>query len=215
MMVDEADMDPVGGGGGTHGTNSGHRSGTKRSSSQMDPASPRIPSKRKPGPIPRHVVVRRPTSPLPLSSPDSSPSWLSPDPPPPLLTPVTPTVLSEESDRGEALLTCPDLEGSEPPKLTTINGDLGKLQIRSHRSHLDTLCSVSMCVCVCVCVREREREREECRSMSKPFKIIAVTVLKVGRNACGSVFCSKELLSRSHPLFSCISLSSCHRIKII
>lgn len=159
MMVDEADMDPVGGGSGTHGTNSGHRSGTKRSSSQMDPASPRIPSKRKPGPIPRHVVVRRPTSPLPLSSPDSSPSWLSSDPPPPLLTPVTPTVLSEESDRGEALLTCPDLEGSEPPKLTTINGDLGKLQIRSHRSHLDTLCSVvraraDMWVCVCVCAMD-------------------------------------------------------------
>jgi len=152
MMVDEADMDPVGGGGGTHGTNSGHRSGTKRGSSQMDPASPRIPSKRKPGPIPRHVVVRRPTSPLPLSSADSSPSWLSPDPPPPLLTPVTPTVLSEESDRGEALLTGPDLEGSEPPKLTTINGDLGKLQIRSHWSHLDTLYSVTWCVCVCVCV---------------------------------------------------------------
>lgn len=173
MMVDEADMDPVGGGGGTHGTNSGHRSGTKRSSSQMDPASPRIPSKRKPGPIPRHVVVRRPTSPLPLSSPDSSPSWLSPDPPPPLLTPVTPSVLSEDSDRGEALLTGPDLEGSEPPKLTTINGDLGKLQIGSYQSHLDVLNGV-LCVCVRVCA---------CVRASEPFQIITVTVVpKVGRN---------------------------------
>jgi hypothetical protein len=167
MMVDEADMDPVGGGGGTHGTNSGHRSGTKRSSSQMDPASPRIPSKRKPGPIPRHVVVRRPTSPLPLSSPDSSPSWLSPDPPPPLLTPVISTVLSEESDRGETLLTGPDLEGSEPPKLTTINGDLGKLQIRSCWSHLDTVYSVT-CVCIYVCMCERNAE--VCHNHSKSLQ---------------------------------------------
>jgi hypothetical protein len=75
---------------------------------------------------------------LPCSSPDSSPLWLSPDPPPPLLTPVTITGLSMESDSGEELLTGPDLEGSEPPKLTTINGDLGKLMIRSNQSHLDT-----------------------------------------------------------------------------
>jgi hypothetical protein len=114
------------------------------------------------------VVVRRPTSPLPRSSPDSSPSWLSPDPPPPLLTPVTATVLSMESDRGEASLTVPDLEGSEPPKLTTINGDLGKLKIQSHESHLDTLCSnmrVCVCVCVCVCVYIYILVLEECRSM--------------------------------------------------
>ncbi|KDR21465.1 hypothetical protein L798_03918, partial [Zootermopsis nevadensis] len=69
MMVDEADIDPVGGGSGTHGGTGGHRSGTKRNASQMDPSSPRPPSKRKPGPIPRHVVVRRPNSPSPPSSP--------------------------------------------------------------------------------------------------------------------------------------------------
>ncbi|PNF33141.1 Integrator complex subunit 6-A [Cryptotermes secundus] len=132
MMVDEADMDPVGGGSGTHGTTNSHRSGTKRGASQMDPSSPRLPNKRKPGPIPRHVVVRRPTSPSPRpsplaspnSSPCSSPVWFSPDPPPPLLTPVTLTVMSMESGKGESLVTGPDSEGSEPPKLTMVNGDL-------------------------------------------------------------------------------------------
>jgi hypothetical protein len=33
-----------------------------------------------------------------------------------------------ESGKGEALVTGPDSEGSEPPKLTMVNGDLGKLK---------------------------------------------------------------------------------------
>ncbi|XP_075229465.1 integrator complex subunit 6 [Lycorma delicatula] len=84
MMVDEADIDLVGG-------NSPHRSGTKRSTG--DPlGSPRPPNKRKPGPIPRDVLVRRPSpspppSPVPLPSspppPLSPPPLLSPPPPPP------------------------------------------------------------------------------------------------------------------------------------
>jgi hypothetical protein len=49
-----------------------------------------------------------------------------------------------ESDSGEALLTSPDLEGSEPPKLTTINGDLGELKIRSCQSRLDIFCCHSL-----------------------------------------------------------------------
>jgi integrator complex subunit 6 len=150
MMVDEADIDPVGGGSGTHGSTSGHRSGTKRNASQMDPSSPRLPSKRKPGPIPRHVVVRRPTSPSPpsspLHSPNSSPSpspvWFSPDPPPPLLTPVTATGTSTESGGGEALVTAPDSEGSEPPKLTMVNGDLGELETVSLQSYSHYICSL-------------------------------------------------------------------------
>jgi len=136
-------MDPVGGGSGTHGSTGGHRTGAKRSASQMDPSSPRLPSKRKPGPIPRHIVVRRPASPSPPSSPLSSPNsspcpsplWFSPDPPPPLLTPVTPTGMSLESSRGEALVTGPDSEGSEPPKLTMVNGDMGELKTGNLHSH--------------------------------------------------------------------------------
>ncbi|KAJ4449233.1 hypothetical protein ANN_00630 [Periplaneta americana] len=148
MMVDEADMDPVGGGSGAHGSSGGHRSGTKRGASQSnsDPSSPRLPSKRKPGPIPRHVVVKRPSSPSPPSSPLTSPNsspcpspvWFAQDPPPPLLTPVTPSGLlgALEPGRGEALMTGPDSEGSEPPKLTMVNGDLGDNML-SHGSLTD------------------------------------------------------------------------------
>lgn len=55
MMVDEADIDLVSSG-------SPHRSGSKRGTNE--PLSPRPPNKRKPGPIPRDVTVRRPTSPV-------------------------------------------------------------------------------------------------------------------------------------------------------
>ena len=138
MMVDEADMDLVGSGSSTHGTGSSHRSSTKRNSSQMsDPSSPRLPSKRKPGPIPRHVVVRRPSSPSPSSSPLPSPNsspcpsplWFAPDPPPPLLTPVTPSGVLGSGDQGRTDMAVPgpDSEGSEPPKLTMVNGDIGEL----------------------------------------------------------------------------------------
>lgn len=143
-------MDPVGGGSGTHGTTNSHRSGTKRGASQMDPSSPRLPNKRKPGPIPRHVVVRRPTSPSPRSSPltspnsspCSSPVWFSPDPPPPLLTPVILTVMSMESGKGEALVTGPDSEGSEPPKLTMVNGDLGNFKTGDLVAYSCNICSI-------------------------------------------------------------------------
>lgn len=53
-MVDEADIDLVSSG-------SPHRSSSKRGNSE--PLSPRSPNKRKPGPIPRDVMVRRPVSP--------------------------------------------------------------------------------------------------------------------------------------------------------
>jgi hypothetical protein len=36
--------------------------------------------------------------------------------------------MSVESGMGEALVMGPDSEGSEPPKLTMVNGDLGKLK---------------------------------------------------------------------------------------
>lgn len=64
-MVDEADIDLVGGPSGTG-------RGQKRS---LDGANPSRPNKRKPGPIPRDVTVRRPTTP---TSPLSSPGPISP-----------------------------------------------------------------------------------------------------------------------------------------
>jgi len=73
MLVDEADKDEVGGGSGTHGTNSGDRSGTN----VIHPTwTPLLHSSQENahGPFPQYVVVRRPTSPLPLSSPDISSS---------------------------------------------------------------------------------------------------------------------------------------------
>ncbi|KAF6213160.1 hypothetical protein GE061_010875 [Apolygus lucorum] len=72
MMVDEADIDLVGGPG------SGGR-GSKRS---LDGANPSRPNKRKPGPIPRDVTVRRPPTPLSplggtsLLSPPASPMYI-------------------------------------------------------------------------------------------------------------------------------------------
>jgi hypothetical protein len=162
MMVDEADIDPVGGGSGTHGSTSGHRSGTKRNASQMDPSSPRLPIKRKPGPIPRHVIVRRPTYPSPpsspLHSPSSSPSPNTLWPSPPLdvtYSPVTDTEMSVESGRGEALTTAPDLEGSEPPKLTMVNGDLGELNagsLQCHSFYVCILCLFSTVLLRLVCL---------------------------------------------------------------
>ncbi|XP_011135273.1 integrator complex subunit 6-A isoform X2 [Harpegnathos saltator] len=75
MMVDEADIDIVG------TTSSTSKSGlNKRTLSQSDsggPPSPRLlPNKRKPGPIPKDVIVRRPSY-SPTSTPPSSPiPWM-------------------------------------------------------------------------------------------------------------------------------------------
>ncbi|XP_037298700.1 integrator complex subunit 6 isoform X2 [Manduca sexta] len=80
MMVDEADIDPVGGAvrGGAGGGAAGKRGADT-------PRAP--PPKRKPGPLPLHVVARRPSSPAsPALSPPASPA--PPSPPP--LTPHSP-----------------------------------------------------------------------------------------------------------------------------
>ncbi|XP_046383317.1 integrator complex subunit 6 [Ischnura elegans] len=75
MMVDEADIDLVGGGGVSSGR------GVKRSADS--PSGSSRPNKRKPGPIPKHVVVRRPR----LRPPTPSV--------PPLLSPTSPTLPSQ------------------------------------------------------------------------------------------------------------------------
>ncbi|XP_014272900.1 integrator complex subunit 6 isoform X1 [Halyomorpha halys] len=106
MMVDEADIDLVGGGG------SGSPRGQKRP--LVEPGSGR-PNKRKPGPIPKDVVVRRPPTPPP--TPPPSPSS-APSPPPPVLsvqkppTPPPPPLPPQQSP--------PSL----PPMLVLVNGDV-------------------------------------------------------------------------------------------
>ncbi|XP_066603070.1 integrator complex subunit 6 isoform X2 [Prorops nasuta] len=79
MMVDEADIDMVG------ATSSTSKGGLKRSIPPSDggggPSSLRPPpNKRKPGPIPKDVIVRRPSY-SPVSSPSSSPiPWMEEKP---------------------------------------------------------------------------------------------------------------------------------------
>ncbi|XP_072745127.1 integrator complex subunit 6 [Anoplolepis gracilipes] len=78
MMVDEADIDIVG------ATSSTSKSGLKRTLSQSDgggSSSPRPPpNKRKPGPIPKDVIVRRPSYSSPANTPPSSPiPWVMED----------------------------------------------------------------------------------------------------------------------------------------
>ncbi|GAB1866663.1 Integrator complex subunit 6-A [Camponotus japonicus] len=78
MMVDEADIDIVG------ATSSTSKSGLKRTLPQSDgggPSSPRPPpNKRKPGPIPKDVIVRRPSYSSPTNTPPSSPiPWMMED----------------------------------------------------------------------------------------------------------------------------------------
>ncbi|XP_054268815.1 integrator complex subunit 6 [Macrosteles quadrilineatus] len=77
MMVDEADIDLVSSG-------SPHRSGSKRGGAE--PLSPRPSNKRKPGPIPRDVMVRRPVAPPPTPPPTPPPATNLSLPPP--LTPA-------------------------------------------------------------------------------------------------------------------------------
>ncbi|XP_020294201.1 integrator complex subunit 6 isoform X1 [Pseudomyrmex gracilis] len=86
MMVDEADIDIVG------ATSSTTKGGLKRSLPQSDSggsSSPRPPpNKRKPGPIPKDVIVRRPSY-SPINTPPSSPiPWLIEDAKNQLVTPT-------------------------------------------------------------------------------------------------------------------------------
>jgi len=77
MMVDEADIDIVG------ATSSASKGGLKRTLPQSDSAgssSPRPPpNKRKPGPIPKDVIVRRPSYTLTNTPPSSPIPWMMED----------------------------------------------------------------------------------------------------------------------------------------
>ncbi|XP_014470620.1 PREDICTED: integrator complex subunit 6 isoform X2 [Dinoponera quadriceps] len=95
MMVDEADIDMM------NATSSTSKGGLKRTLSQSDsgsPPSPRpLPNKRKPGPIPKDVVVRRPSH-SPTNTPPSSPiPWME-DPKSPTTTTTTTTTLASAVD---------------------------------------------------------------------------------------------------------------------
>lgn len=124
-MVDEADIDLVGGSTGQSGASSGGstttRQATKRPSTE--PMSPRLPNKRKPGPLPKDTVARRPIS------------SISPRPDSPL--PVFPTFLNSGPSIPDGYLSSP---GSSPPAspapeveedapclpVRLVNGDLGE-----------------------------------------------------------------------------------------
>ncbi|XP_063239498.1 integrator complex subunit 6 [Bacillus rossius redtenbacheri] len=112
MMVDEADIDLVASTSSTPG--SSHRAGGKRSAQQGSDPALRMPNKRKPGPIPRDFVVRRPSTPSPSHSPSPEPPVLEPELPPPVLEPMCVDGALDVLDNGP----------SEPPKLTMVNGIL-------------------------------------------------------------------------------------------
>ncbi|KAK7863354.1 hypothetical protein R5R35_004328 [Gryllus longicercus] len=148
MMVDEADIEPVTGSSAGHSSGGSHR-GFKRGASHLssDLASGRPPNKRKPGPIPKDTVVRRPSSPfplLPLTSPSSPgvppvtpPPWpstaFSADLAPPVLSPVVsvpghqPSPPASPADAGRDEQD----RGVEPPKLVLVNGDIGDNNIQA------------------------------------------------------------------------------------
>ncbi|XP_029175550.1 integrator complex subunit 6 isoform X1 [Nylanderia fulva] len=101
MMVDEADIDIVG------ATSSTSKSGLKRTLPQPDgggSSSPRPPpNKRKPGPIPKDVIVRRPSYSSPINTPPSSP---------------IPWVMEDAKNQVPAVL--PATDTSTPPILTCL-----------------------------------------------------------------------------------------------
>lgn len=108
MMVDEADIDLVGTGTPGRGGAASKRSWSTSSGVDI-PGSPR-PHKRKPGPIPKEVTVKRPVatpSSSPAVSPASSPAYIPPMVDPPDISP-------------------PPTPGSSLPLL---NGDLGNINI--------------------------------------------------------------------------------------
>lgn len=96
-MVDEADIDLVGGGSSGGGGGSSQRS-SKRSASMrsqmMGDLNRGPPNKRKPGPIPKDMVVRRPQSPSPGVSltPPCSPYPSPPSSPAPSFETSVPTL---------------------------------------------------------------------------------------------------------------------------
>lgn len=111
MMVDEADIDIVG------ATSSTSKSGLKRTLPQTDSGigspAPRPPSnKRKPGPIPKDMIVRRPSYSLTNTPPNSPIPWMEDVKSQPATTAATAVIITT------ATLVAPVIESSSPANLT-------------------------------------------------------------------------------------------------
>ncbi|XP_018895922.1 integrator complex subunit 6 isoform X2 [Bemisia tabaci] len=125
MMVDEADIDLVGGGG-----SSPAKGGTKRGASENVAPTRPPPSKRKAGPIPRHVTFRRSPSVTSSSCGDSPPPTPPPTPPP--IMPVMPLVNGDldslsrslKRERPGSRSPSPPLADVPPPILQPYDGSL-------------------------------------------------------------------------------------------
>ncbi|RVE42208.1 hypothetical protein evm_013141 [Chilo suppressalis] len=115
MMVDEADVDPVG---AAVRSGAGGAAGSGKRGAERPPAAP---PKRKAGPIPLHVVARRPSSPVPAvitpPSPAAVPIPAPATPPPPVvqpvLAPLSPVLRRPTSPLAPAP---PDLPPPRPPE---------------------------------------------------------------------------------------------------
>ncbi|XP_073957600.1 integrator complex subunit 6 isoform X2 [Choristoneura fumiferana] len=107
MMVDEADIDPL----GSVRAGAGGGPGGKRGSE-----SPRsMPPKRKAGPLPPHIKVRRPSTPSPASSPHAPLSPLAPvTPPPPPAAPSSPAAVRRPTSPVAPVPS--DLPSGRPPE---------------------------------------------------------------------------------------------------
>lgn len=120
MMVDEADIDPMGAVRNSGGSGAGGKRGAE---------NPRAaPPKRKAGPLPQHVVARRPSTPTPHAplspAPPAAPPALPAHPPHP--APVTPppaAPLSPVTTRRPASPLAPvpsDLPSGRPPEVSSL-----------------------------------------------------------------------------------------------
>ncbi|CAG9796687.1 unnamed protein product [Diatraea saccharalis] len=108
MMVDEADVDPVGA--AVRGAGGGGGGGGKRGAERP----PAAPPKRKAGPLPLHVVARRPSSPAPPPVVTPPPAnVLPPAPALALLAPLSPALRRPTSPLAPAP---PDLPPPRPPE---------------------------------------------------------------------------------------------------
>lgn len=127
MMVDEADIDLVA---GSSSQSSGR--GVKRPAESLNPIPPR-PSKRKAGPLPRDLCVRRPFSPMPSSPPStSSPppvtfvgeQHVRPDSPlPSVVFPIFPlSIASVDCEEESGSLVIADVENDTTTETAVENG---------------------------------------------------------------------------------------------
>lgn len=127
MMVDEADIDPLG---AVRGSGSGGAGGKRGSE------SPRaVPPKRKAGPLPQHVVARRPSTPPVPPTPPHLPMTSAVASPPPA-APLSPVMARRPAS---PLAPVPsDLPSGRPPEvsflyISRIRYNMAFLNFSAHR----------------------------------------------------------------------------------